>query len=192
MAEVAVYIEVGPHGEGMAHVPALPGCMTRGPDVAAALAVLPAAIHAYYAWLRRHGEDAPDPPSPLTLTVRETRAGGGPFAHGDPAALFTPDKAPLSRDEMEAYFRRAGYSRMDLLELVRGVPAALRDWRAGPGAMSIREILRHIGNAEEWYVSRLVDPAALPPAWEHDEALSLTRFLAMEAAYGAGPPAPPD
>jgi hypothetical protein len=40
--------------------------------------------------------------------------------------------------------------------------------------------LRHIGNAEEWYVSRIVPADTLSPEWEHDEELPLFEFLAME------------
>src|SRR5689334_10096075 len=122
MAEYAAYLEVGPQGEGMAHVPALPGCVTRGPDVATALAALPAAIRAYHAWLRAQGEAAPDPPEPITPVIVETSTGFGPFQRRNRAALFTPDEAPISLEEMERYFRLAGYSRGDLLVLVQGLP----------------------------------------------------------------------
>jgi uncharacterized damage-inducible protein DinB len=87
---------------------------------------------------------------------------------------------PVSRDEMEVYFRRAGYSRIDLLVLVRNLSDEILDWKADQDSMSIREILRHVGNAEEWYVSRLVDPTTLPREWEHDEDLPVFEFLEME------------
>ena len=46
--------------------------------------------------------------------------------------------------------------------------------------MSIRQILRHVGNTNEWYLSRLVDATTLPAQWEGDEKLPVFRFLAME------------
>ena len=41
-------------------------------------------------------------------------------------------------------------------------------------------ILRHVGNAEEWYVSRLVAPESLPTEWQDDEGMPLWDFLEME------------
>jgi len=64
--------------------------------------------------------------------------------------------------------------------LVRNLSDEILDWKASQASMSIREILRHIGNAEEWYVSRLVNPETLPPEWEHDKDLAILEFLEME------------
>lgn len=186
MAGYDVYLEVGPRGVCLAHVPALPGCTARAGNQAGALAALPAAIRDYHAWLRRHGEDVSEPPDPVSLYIAEVSGGFGPFKRGDRAALFTPDRAPLGRDELEVYLRRAGYSRADLLALVRGAADAALDWKPGEGAMSAREILRHIGNVEEWYVSRLVEPETLPTEWAGDAALPIFDFLAMERRTVAG------
>ena len=81
---------------------------------------------------------------------------------------------------MEGYFRLMAYSRADLLGLVGNLPDEALDWKPDPESLTLRRLLRHIGNAEEWYVSRLVPPETLPPEWEHDEALPLFEFLEME------------
>jgi uncharacterized damage-inducible protein DinB/predicted RNase H-like HicB family nuclease len=180
MAAYEVYLELGEGGACLAHVPALPGCMARAESREAALAALPGAIRAYHAWRRDHGEAAPDPPEPITLHVAATQEGMSLFERGGRAALFDPDRAPLSRAELERHLQIAAYTRADLLALVGSLPAAVLDWKEAAKAMSIREILRHVGNAEEWYVSRLVDPATLPPEWADDDRLPLRRFLAME------------
>lgn len=78
------------------------------------------------------------------------------------------------------HFRRASYSRADLLALVRNLSNERLDWKVERDTMSIHEILRHIGNAEEWYVSRLVDPQTLPAEWAHDESLPIFEFLELE------------
>src|SRR4051812_21747518 len=137
-----VYLELSEQGECMAHVPTLPGCVVRAADQATALTALPDAIRAYHAWLRRHGEDAPDPPEPIRLTVAETQPGMTLFRHRGRAALFDPDHVPLTRAELDRTLQVAGYTRADLLALVRSLPAAILDWKATPEAMSIREILR--------------------------------------------------
>lgn len=180
MTRYQVYLEIGSSGECMAHVPNLPGCFTRASNQPEALAAMPNAIRAYQAWLREHGEDVPALTDPVTLQVAETSTGFVPFKRGDRAALFTPDRAPIHRDEMGIYFRRAAYMRADLLSLVRDLSDDALDWKADQESMSIRQILRHIGSAEEWYVSRLVDPENLPPEWEHDDELPIFDFLEME------------
>src|SRR5262249_24733729 len=179
MAHYEVYMEVGPEGVWVSHVPALPGCVVGTYRQDAALLILPEAIRAYHAWLRRHGEAAPDP-DPITLTVAEVQEGSAPVRVRSRPALFAPDREPLTRRELAELLRRAGYSRADLLALVRGLAKAILDWRADAEAMTIRELLRHTGNAEEWYVSRLVDPATLPAEWETDDRLPIYRFLTME------------
>ncbi len=180
MLRCEVYLEIGLGGECMAHPPALPGCVTRAAGREAALAALPAAVGEHLAWLRHHGEPAPDLPAVPRFEVVGVSSGYGPFSRGDRAALFPPDRTPLGRDELEVYIRLGGYARADLLALVGDLAAETLDWRRGAKAMSIRQILRHVGNAEQWYVSRLVDPETLPPEWDHDDVLPLDEFLAME------------
>jgi predicted RNase H-like HicB family nuclease/uncharacterized damage-inducible protein DinB len=175
-----VYLEIGTAGECMAHVLDLLGCFVRANSREEALAALPDAIRAYHAWLCQHGENVPVPTEPISLQVVETSTGFVPFWRGSRAALFAPDRVPVSRDEMEIHFRRAAYSRADLLVLVRGLADEILDWKANQESMSIREILHHLGNAEEWYVSRLVTPETLPPEWEHDKGLAIFEFLEME------------
>lgn len=177
-----VYLEVDKSGLCMAHVLDLPGCFVRAANEEAALTALPPAIRAYHDWLVRHGETVPEasPPGSLRLRVVAASRGFGPFRRGDIAALFEPERQPMTRQEMKRYLRLADYTRADLLALVRPLSKALREWRPHPEAMNIRQILRHIGNSEQWYVSRLVDPETLPPQWENDADMPIFKFLAME------------
>ncbi len=175
-----VYVEVAGDGLCMAHVLDLPGCMVRAESRAAALRQLPEAVGEYHAWLRRHDEPAPPAEEPVALAPAGECDGVGPFNPGDAAALFDPDRQPLGRQEMGVRFRLMGHARADLLALVRDLPESQLDWQPDPGTFSIRRLLRHIGNAEEWYVSRLVAPDTLPPEWGHDEGLPIWEFLEME------------
>jgi uncharacterized damage-inducible protein DinB/predicted RNase H-like HicB family nuclease len=164
----------------MAHVPSLPGCTVRAATRDAALARVPEAIRAYCAWLQAHGEPAPGAKDVIDIEVAGESGSGGPFDPGDAAALLAPDREPLAVEEMEAHFRWMGYARADLLALVEELPEQLLDWTPFPGAYPLRRVLRHVGNAEEWYVSRLVPPATLPAEWEQDRDLPLFEFLEME------------
>jgi predicted RNase H-like HicB family nuclease/uncharacterized damage-inducible protein DinB len=175
-----VLLEIAEDGLGMAHVAELPGLVVRGVSRDEVMAALPVAIRQHVEWLRRHGEERPAAGDEIALNVVESQSGTGPFRHGDVAASFSIDGKPLSRREMEEALRRAGYSRADLLALTRDLPDEVLDWRPAPGEHPIRRVLRHIGNAEEWYVSRLVHPDTLPPEWRDDEAMAIFDFLEME------------
>lgn len=180
MARYQVYLETDNDGRCMAHVLELAGCTARASNQNDAMRSVPAAVHAYYAWLRKHGETIPPEGDPVEVEIAEQSLGFGPFDPGDAAALFLPDKNSLSQQEMEALIIRLSYSRADLLALVAGLPAEILDRQSAPHTFSIRRILRHLGNAEEWYISRLVPPEKLPPEWEHDEDLPILEFLEME------------
>ncbi len=180
MARIPVYLEIADDGTCMAHAVVLPGCFVRAPAREEALRQLPQAISAYYAWLRRHGEPAPAGDEPVEIEIAGESRGFGPFEPGDAAALFPPDRESISPEEMEWTFRLLDHSRSDLLALTQELPDDLLDWQPDTESFSIRRLLRHVGNAEEWYVSRLVPPETLPPEWEDDEALPTFEFLAME------------
>jgi uncharacterized damage-inducible protein DinB/predicted RNase H-like HicB family nuclease len=172
----------------MAHVPMLPGCICRKTSRDAMLASLPDAIRGYHDWLRRHSEPAPPPDEPVEYVIAGESAGYGPFDPRNAAALFPPDLASVTPDEMERCFRLMAHARADLLTLVADpapgsepvLPDDVLDWQPDPAVWPLRRVLRHVGNAEEWYVSRLVPADSLPPEWEHDEEMPLFDFLAME------------
>lgn len=179
MARYSAYLETADDGMCMAHVAELPGCFVRAPEQEAALRLLPMAIADYYDWLRRHGEPAPLPAEPVEVEVAGESPGWGPFDPGDTAALFPPDREPTTLEEMERYFRLMAHNRTDLLALVQEPTDDLLDWRPDPEAYNLRRVLRHIGNADQWYVSRIVPPETLPAEWEEDEDLPPFEFLEM-------------
>lgn len=179
MARYQVYLEVGEDGRAMAHVVDLPGCIGRSETREETLDALPEAIGAYQGWLRRHGEDAPPAAEPIELEVVGETLGEGPFDPGDRAALFPPDREPVTPEEMEWYFRLMGYNRKDLLALAGEPSDELLDWRPFPGSYNLRRILRHVGNGDKWYVSRIVPVETLPPEWDEDEDLPPGDYLEM-------------
>jgi predicted RNase H-like HicB family nuclease/uncharacterized damage-inducible protein DinB len=180
MTRYSAYLETASEGQWLAHVLALPGCVFRATSRKAALDGLPQAIREHCDWLNRHGEAVRCAGAPIQIEVAEVNTGSGPFDPGDPAALFAPDLVPVTAGEMERYFRLMDYARTDLLAVVEGLSDEVLDWQQEPDAFTIRRLLRHLGNAEEWYVSRLVPPETLPPEWEDDENLPLFEFLEME------------
>jgi predicted RNase H-like HicB family nuclease/uncharacterized damage-inducible protein DinB len=179
MLRYPVYLETADDGRCMAHVLDLPGCAVRAPARDEALSRLPDAIRDYHAWLRRHGESAPSADERIEIEVAGESSGIGPFDRRSAAALFLPEQEPITPEEMKPYFRLMGYSRANLLALVRDLPDDVLDWQPHSESFNIRGLLRHVGNAEQWYVSRLVDLETLPPEWSHDESLPIFEFLEM-------------
>jgi len=180
MTRYPIYLEIADDGRCMAHVLGLPGCIVRAPSRDEALRRMPDAIRDYHAWLRRHDESAPPEEESIEIEITDESTGFGPFDPGDAAALFLPDHEPVTHEEMEHHFHLMVHARADLLALVQDLPDEVLDWQPDPQSFSIRRLLRHVGNAEEWYVSRLVPPETLPPEWEHDEELPIFEFLEME------------
>lgn len=180
MSKYQAYLEVDESGRCLAHVLSLPGCVVRAPDRDQAVAQLPAAIDNYCAWLRNHGETVEPSTAGFEIEIAEVHTGLGPFDRRTQAALFTPDEQPLTTDDLERHLQVLGYSRADLLDLVVDLPDELLDWQPNAESFSLRELLRHVGNAEEWYVSRLVPADTLPEEWANDEEMPLFEFLAME------------
>lgn len=186
MAHYSVYLETAEDSRCLAHVLDLPGCIVRAPSSREALDGLPQAIRDHWHWLRRHGKTAPCAGESIQIEVAEEITGSGPFDPGDAAALFAPDLEAVTPDEMERYFRLMDDARADLLALVEGLSGEILDWQWHDRIFTVRRLLRHLGNAEEWYVSRLVPPETLPPEWDDDEDLPLLEFLEMERRTAVG------
>jgi len=153
-----VFLEVQEDGTTMAHVPALPGCISSGATREVALARTPDAIAAYLAWLRHHGEQTVAPQEPIEIEL-----GGSvqdPESHlGDEPGLLPTDRAPLSDAEVAQLMRLMAYSRRDLLELVGGMSREVLYWQPQAGGDApgwpIDDILEHVARAERVYTSRL-------------------------------------
>lgn len=149
-----VYLEDGIEGRALAWVLAYPGCYNYGATVDEALAGLPAAIIDYWAWRASHGDLVTPEAQEIEIEVVETFT---VTYDGDYEinAFFTPDGQSPSEEEIEEVLRLLAYSRADLLALIADLPNATLDWQPDQESWSIRRILRHIGDAEAWYISRL-------------------------------------
>ena len=174
-----VYIE-GRGTHRMGHILALPGCCARGRTRAEVLRSLPGAVREHGEWLDRHGEGPGEEGTEVSFDVAEDVVGTGPFNPGDAAALFSVERSPVSPGEIEDCLRLMSYSRSDLLELAGSLPDKVLDWCQSRTEFSLRIVLRHIGNAEQWYISRLFEPDQLPQEWAADRTLPVFEFLDLE------------
>lgn len=186
MMEYQAYIEIGADELSMAHVLDLPGYFARAQYLQKVLQKLKDAIRETHTWMIAHGETQHLGDFPFSLLIAEVQKGYGPFNPGDNAALFTPEWEYLSIADMEPYLRWMDCARQDLLALVQGLSDEELDWKPTPDSFTSRQILRHIGNAEQWYVSRLVPRDELPAEWNDDENLDWNEFLEMERETALG------
>lgn len=164
----------------MAHILELPGLSVRLDHPGAVNTQLPPVIRGYRAWLQKYGHAEATADEVIEFEIMQEISGSGPFNPGDAAALFTTELQPIDSAEMERYFLLMDCSRKDLLTIVSFLTEKDFDWRPDKDSFTISRILRHIGNAEEWYVSRLVAAENLPEAWKDDEHLPILVFLEME------------
>jgi len=146
-------LESDPAGVSMAHILALPGCITLEPSPDAALAALPAAVRDYAAWLTRHGE-APDFDAEARIEVVE-RVPRGAYGSGGEMTLFAADRERADDAHIARILRLLEYSRADLLAAWQAIPAAARERAPAAGGRSPLGIIEHVRNADWWYLNRL-------------------------------------
>ena len=151
----------------IAHVPALPGCFASAETREAAVAAAPQAIADHRAWLRAHGEDAPD--EPVQVEVDEVQREWFADPENSINAFFASDRAPLTGPEIADVLLLLDWNRADLLASIEGLsPDELA--REVEADWSINRILLHVGRAEWWYLDRL--NLAFPKEDRPDEALA--------------------
>lgn len=140
-----------------------PRCFSYGADRAEALIRLPQAFVAHKEWVARHQQ-----PSWLDsvkdFDVRLVEA-WTVYSIGEDYELkedgyevnawFRHDWKPLTGAEIQQDLAMLAWSRADLLELVQPLSDEILDRRYEGERWSIRGILAHIANAEQWYLHRL-------------------------------------
>lgn len=144
------------HGERWwyAHVIELPGCFTRGPTREMVLNALPQAITEHLTFLQRKGQK-PSIKTQGFRIVEEINKIPELGEAGGAVALFTSDLVPLSPTEFTHFLHLMDWNREDLFALIQPLNDAIRTARPLPTKWTINETLRHVANAEEWYISRL-------------------------------------
>ena len=152
-ARYAVYLESGPQRKKtLAHVLDLLGCVVQRDTTDEAASATPDEIRAYLGYLRRHGEKV-DPDEKIETRIAEHSTEG--MFSGQ--ALWPQDLKPLAPAALARYLRWLGWSRADLLALVKGIDD--KALRAKPAkGRSLRDILLHVLDADKSYVYRLVGP----------------------------------
>jgi uncharacterized damage-inducible protein DinB/predicted RNase H-like HicB family nuclease len=192
------------HGERWwyAHVVELPGCFTREDERGRALLALPEAISHHLEFLSSRGVIMGWAASGIRV-VEEVDGIPELGEAGGAVAIFESDRAPVSRGDYDRFLDLMRWNRGELVSIVEPLSEDARTSRPLPGKWTINETLRHIANAEEWYVSRLGLKAqreleAFVESLRPDEGrqtmlsrLNATRqgvYHTLDAAHGRGVP----
>lgn len=151
-----VYLEESHGGAALALILDLPGCFASGASRQEALEHLQQALTDYHAWLRRHDDYTPEVHGPFVFDIKEMFQ----ITHQDDYEInsfFSPDAEPATDEDIEWALALMGWQREDMLERVNGLSEEALDWKPSHGldALSIREHLDHIAQAEVWYMGRL-------------------------------------
>jgi predicted RNase H-like HicB family nuclease len=144
-----LYLESGPqHKRTWVYVPGLPGCVAFGPTTEVAIENTREAIRGRLDFLRRHGEDPPDP-EPIELNVAEHFIERKVLGFGQ--QVFATDREPLTADEAAQHLLWAGWSREELVAAARAQALPLGE-SPPAGGRSAAAILSHVAGAEWSYV----------------------------------------
>jgi hypothetical protein len=139
-----------------------PGCFAYGADQSEALMRLAHETSMYDQWILRHSGSSPLESKDFDFRVVDTwqvftmndryELEEGAYAVN---AWFRNDWKPLLEPEIERGMELLRWSRMDLLHLIDLLSAEQLDRRYDGERWSIRGILKHVANAEWWYLDRL-------------------------------------
>lgn len=149
-------------GRSIAWVLGHPGCLSYGKDGAEALAVVPEAIQAYTRWVMAHTEHSWLPDEPPTVHLAETwdcYSIDEDFELNSKGyevnAWFRDDWKPLSTVEVARGLLILAWSRVELLETIQGLSDEVLEQHAPGERWNIIGILKHIANADWWFLDRL-------------------------------------
>jgi predicted RNase H-like HicB family nuclease len=139
-------------GRWIAHVPDLPGCFSSHKDRDVAIKGVAAAIEAYVLWCQRHGLRVSGLAGPMM--VSEVIRAWTYEEEYEVSAFFASDRPPVMVEELDEFRRLLEMTRQDLLAAVEGLaPQDLAKEFTGE-RWPILGILRHVANADLWYLDR--------------------------------------
>ena len=152
-----VYLETrgGTHGYTMAHVLSIPGCVCDGKSIKEAVQSIPCTIRNHISWLEKHGEKGES--WEFKLRIKEHIYGVNELGlSGGKVAVFKPDYKFVDENDAKQYLAIWGHARNDLLRLTKTLSESQLKFRLNHNKRNVSEIMRHISNADWWYVSRIV------------------------------------
>jgi uncharacterized damage-inducible protein DinB/predicted RNase H-like HicB family nuclease len=150
-----VAIEEGTAGMWYGRFIDFPGTHARAYERARLLEELRAELTFHVRWLETHAEPVPHIFSPEIEVTEEERGIRELGESGGEVALFQYDICRVSHEELDRILRFMTYNRDDLLSFVSTIPENSLSCQPKGKTRTIIDILNHVCNAEEFYVSRL-------------------------------------
>ena len=148
-------LETGTTGLWYGRIAELMGTHARASTRIGVLDELQSELLYHIGWMRRHGDEPPRVRC-SKLVVGEEASGISQLGEsGGEVALFMYDVKPVPERFLDDCVRWMGYNRADLLAQVENLPAETMAYVPPGKRRNITQILGHVCNAEEWYVSRL-------------------------------------
>jgi uncharacterized damage-inducible protein DinB len=159
---IQVGLEQNNEGRELAWALDFPGCFAYGADQPEALVALVRAAVEYQDWVNSHAGKEMVNLGDFDVRLVETwevytinddydLVEGGYAVN----AWFKADWKPLAVDEIEHGLKLLQWSRVDLFRVAARLSDDVLDQQRPDERWSIRGILRHVANAEYWYLDRL-------------------------------------
>ena len=138
-----------------------PGTIARSHTRQNLLQELEQELKYHLTWLQIHNEKIPSNClDTFHLIVTEEVSNISELGEsGGEVAFFEFDSQIVTREKMGYLFRLMGYNRSDLLALVKLLPHQKLTYTPRGKKRTITDILHHLSNAEEFYISRLGEDA---------------------------------
>ncbi|MBU7042673.1 MAG: DinB family protein [Theionarchaea archaeon] len=150
-----VAIEEGTTGMWYGRFIDFPGTHARAREKALLLQELSAELQYHIQWLRRHGEKIITNSTPDIYIAEEVTGIRELGESGGEVALFQYDMHNITQAEADSFFRLMNYSRNDFTALIQSIPHNTLSCVPEGKQRSIVDIIHHVCNAEEFYISRL-------------------------------------
>ena len=148
-------LETGTTGLWYGRIIELIGTHARSSSKDEALDILEEELLYHLKWLKRHGETPPSFGNTILVIVEEVKDISRLGESGGEVALFNYDLKPVSRQMLDYCLRLMSFNRTDLLSEIKDLKNQTLTYTPPTKSRNINQILQHICNAEEFYVSRL-------------------------------------
>lgn len=162
--QIKIGLENNNEGRSIAWALDYPGCFAYGREGAESIIRVPQALIAYKNWIDGYSPDSwikdlGDFDVRLVETVEYVRLNKkyelDPEGNWEACAWFHHDWLPLSEIEIQHSLDVLAWGHNDLIELVAALDGEKLDQKLPEERWSIRGILRHVANAEWYYLDRL-------------------------------------
>lgn len=155
MMPLGIALETGTTGLWYGRFIDFLGTHARANSREGVLSELELELNFHLIWLYRHGEEIPEIDD-LHLDVVEEMSNVNELGDsGGEVALFQYDKRNVTMERLDEIITLMTHYRNDLLKLIKPVDHEIMQIVPTTKTRSISDILHHICNAEEWYISRM-------------------------------------